>query len=128
MPETVAWLRENHPDREWRESGELTPDVFAGFDVVVASDVIEHLEDPQALLRALAASSVREIVLSTPARELLVERGHRRLGPPQNPHHYLEWSTGEFVRLVAEHLDVQSSGISNAEQATQLVHARPPSR
>jgi len=124
VPSTVEFLRRTYPDRTWHETGDLTPELFDDFDVVIASDVIEHLQDPSRLLDALARSSAKNIVLSTPARELLMHRGDRPLGPPGNPHHYLEWTTDEFATLVSSYLDIVVQHISNESQATQLVHAR----
>jgi len=91
---------------------------------VIASDVIEHLIEPDQLLDALARSNAGNIILSTPARELLILRGDKPLGPPTNPHHFLEWTSEEFRTLVGEYLDVVMQRISNEPQATQLLHAR----
>lgn len=124
VPETVSFLREEYPDRTWIETGELTPEMFDDFDLVISSDVIEHLIEPDLLLDALARSNAGNIILSTPARELLIRRGDKPLGPPTNPHHFLEWTTEEFRTFVGEYLDVVMQRISNETQATQLLHAR----
>jgi len=125
MPETVEFLRETYPDRTWLETIEIGPAMFDDFDLVIAADVIEHLLEPDQLLDALARSNVRNIILSTPARELLItQEGVRPLGPPRNQHHYLEWTSDEFRNFVSQYLDVALQRISNQEQASQLVHAR----
>lgn len=124
VAETVEHLQKTYPDRTWLVSGEITPELFDGYDLVIASDVIEHLIEPDVLLDALARSNVGNIVLSTPARELLLNRGDRPLGPPANAHHYLEWNQEEFRMFVSQYLDVVLQRISNEPQATQLLHAR----
>lgn len=125
--EVVHVLRDRYPNREWLVTPKvIQPDTFAGFDLVIASDVIEHLADPVELLTALAKSDVANIVLSTPARDLLSEAdGHLPLGPPRNQTHFCEWTFDEFAEMVADHLDVVLHRVSNRHQATQLIHARP---
>jgi 2-polyprenyl-3-methyl-5-hydroxy-6-metoxy-1,4-benzoquinol methylase len=88
---------------EWL-SGDLDSEVFWANlstyqpDMVICSDVIEHLVDPLDLLRRL-----RELVddglliLSTPDRSRL---DTDPLGPPGNPRHIREWTSGELARLL----------------------------
>lgn len=123
-PEIVEHLRAEHPNRTWNETGDLTPELFDAFDVIIASDVIEHLEQPDRLLDALSRSRATDIILSTPERELLIASGHRPYGPPANPHHYLEWTFDEFREFVEPWLEIVEHHVSNSSQATQLIHAR----
>ena len=79
----------------WSQLGTMSP------DLVLCSDVVEHLEDPYELLvrlRDLAGPSGR-VVVSTPDRERL--RTTTAAGPPHNPRHVREWSASEF-RLLLE--------------------------
>jgi hypothetical protein len=121
---TVEFLQEKYPDKHWAVSELLGPELFDDFDIVIAADVIEHLEDPALLLDALARSRARTVILSTPARELLIERGGRPFGPPLNPSHYCEWTSDEFRQFVDPYLEIVVQRISNQEQSTQLVHGR----
>lgn len=69
-------------------------------DLVICSDVIEHLEDPHELLvrlRSLLAPG-GVILLSTPDRSRL-ERIDPS-GPPRNPRHIREWTEDELTLLV----------------------------
>ena len=65
------------------------------FDLLVASDVIEHLENPDNLLSAmrLLANETSLVLLSTPERAVL--RGVNCRTSP-NPFHVREWTKSEF--------------------------------
>lgn len=66
----------------------------------VAADVIEHLHEPEHLLRYLVQAQVA--VISTPDR--ILTHGHDHDGPPPNPEHVREWSAAEFQRLIIGYL------------------------
>jgi SAM-dependent methyltransferase len=68
-------------------------------DFVVCIDVIEHLENPDTLLKALKnCSKSTRIFLSTPAREY-VEKSPLN-GPPRNPLHVREWTCFELAEYL----------------------------
>jgi SAM-dependent methyltransferase len=70
--------------------------------VLICADVIEHLVYPEKLLRLLSNALDRgagAIVLSTPDRDLINTPGN--LGPPPNPAHVREWTSGELERFMA---------------------------
>jgi SAM-dependent methyltransferase len=70
--------------------------------VLVCADVIEHLVYPEKLLRLLSNAldhGAGAIVLSTPDRDLINMPGN--LGPPPNPAHVREWTSGELERFMA---------------------------
>lgn len=52
--------------------------VAGGFDTVVCSEVIEHVEDPEALLAGLLAIAARRVVITTPCVPV-DDPGHVRL-------------------------------------------------
>lgn len=107
----------------------LEPGQLAG-SVLVCADVIEHLEHPEHLARALAAAlrHAAALVLSTPDRDRLYGPGH--LGPPRNPCHAREWSADELVGfLLAEGVPVvrklwQRANDRSTDQTTTVVLAR----
>lgn len=68
-------------------------------DMVISSDVIEHLLDPDALLDYIfeLVSPTGSVVLTTPERTSLRGPDSRR---PDNEAHIREWSKTEFVRYV----------------------------
>jgi SAM-dependent methyltransferase len=71
--------------------------------VVICSDVIEHLQTPEHLLRSLSgiATQVKYLLLSTPARDRA--RGPADLGPPANKAHCQEWTLPEFLTLLSDY-------------------------
>lgn len=119
----LSFLRRTYPHRCWL-SGE-NDEPLAG-DMLICSDVIEHLADPIGLLERMRGSPVRAIVLSTPALEILSERGESpRLGPPNNRSHINEWTTREFRDFCDMHLKVMEHVVISATQGTQLIMAQP---
>jgi 2-polyprenyl-3-methyl-5-hydroxy-6-metoxy-1,4-benzoquinol methylase len=98
--------RERYPAIDWLEH-DIEHDVPLPIErsrlegaTLVCADVIEHLMDPQPLLRKLRAAldEATAIVLSTPDRVLLA--GPADSGPPANPCHVREWSQSELARLL----------------------------
>ena len=82
----------------------------ASVDLVLAIEVLEHVDDPVAALAEIARVARGDVVLSVPReplwRVLNVARGRYvgRLG--NTPGHVQHWSTAAFARLVARHLEV----------------------
>ena len=121
VPKTCEWLRARYPDRTWISLESLSrPDYPV--DLVVAADVIEHLVDPDELMRSITGLHPRFIILSTPERNLLRMGTHN--GPPLNPAHIREWNFVEFRTYVSQYFDVEEHFISSAPQATQCVLCR----
>jgi hypothetical protein len=75
-------------------------------------------------MQLFARGPMQHFVLSTPALEVLAERGESpRLGPPDNESHVREWTTREFYDFVSMHLDVEEHTVE-ARQGTQIIRAR----
>lgn len=121
---TLGFLRETYPDRDWRESSfsaDLGP-----VDVVICSDVVEHLPDPDQLMAFLSRLSFKILVLSTPERKLVY--GYDQSGPPANPAHCREWTQAEFHAYASRWFTVVEGGITNQLQATQALVCLPRPR
>lgn len=73
---------------------ESPEDLPYGFDMVVASDVIEHLPNADRLLLKIRRSGCKVAVVSTPER--VATHGLDHDGPPRNPRHVREWTLLEF--------------------------------
>lgn len=96
LPETVEFLQRKYPDRKWvmASFSDLT---ISSADLVICSDVIEHVLDPDELMGFLVRVSKKWLVLSTPDRFREYPRWSRfQLGPPHTDHHVREWAFSEF--------------------------------
>jgi hypothetical protein len=113
---TVDWLKKTYPDRMWSDSF----DVFPNYDMIICSDVIEHIPDPDPLLDTIEAAKPKLIVFSTPERTLF-PKGHD--GPPDNICHVREWTAFEFGQYIDSRFKVLDHFISNEKQATQCLLA-----
>lgn len=72
------------------------------FDLVICSDVIEHLSDPDSLLEIIKTHLNKDglAVISTPDRDM--RRGRDNLRSP-NPDHVREWNSTEFATYLSHH-------------------------
>jgi 2-polyprenyl-3-methyl-5-hydroxy-6-metoxy-1,4-benzoquinol methylase len=120
---TLSFIRDKYPERKWKE-GTFAPADFDGYDMVICSDVIEHLPQPEKLLEVLAQSSAKTVMLSTPALEVMSDWdgcASRRFGPPGIPTHFREWSTYEFGNFVVQYLPVSEHHVLDVYQATRVL-------
>ncbi len=80
------------------------------FDLVAATEVLEHVDDPRAVLQEMARVARRHLLVSVPReplwRALNVARGAyvRQLG--NTPGHLNHWSRGSFAALLGQYGDV----------------------
>lgn len=126
VPETIAVLKERYPDRKWLSENFETLSLPKA-DLVICSDVVEHVENPDSLMRFLVACAKKWIVISTPDRNLVypyryLEKNY--FGPPTNPTHMREWTMPEFRRYVGRFATVVDHCVSNKPQATQMIVAQ----
>ena len=117
VTKTVTWLKSTYPNKKWTD--QFVP--VADFDLVISSDVIEHIPDPDTLLDLIEQCNPKLIVLSTPDRDLF-KLGHN--GPPVNRSHVREWNMPEFNQYISSKFEVLNHFISNKEQATQVILAK----
>jgi hypothetical protein len=122
LPTTCERLRNKYPNRVWQNVESFTPPQ-QGIDLVIASDVIEHVLDPDQMMRTISLIRPTYSILSTPDRNLLRAGTHD--GPPLNTTHIREWSFAEFEAYVGAYFDVIEHFISCAPQATQCILCRP---
>jgi hypothetical protein len=121
VPPTVAWLAHQYPTFTWRVEDFSKPSTIKA-DLVIASDIIEHLLEPNLLLRYIMSIEPQLIVLSTPERNLLLNGRH--FGPPGNPAHVREWSYLDFHHYISDHFHILEHFVVNPFRATQMVIAR----
>ena len=111
-PENIAAAREHAAggglEIDYR-CGDIAGMGFAGFDLVTAMEVIEHVADKPAFIGALAVALAEDglLILSTPNRtpksRLLLVKGAERLGMiPRGTHHWDDFITPEELREAME--------------------------
>jgi SAM-dependent methyltransferase len=101
----LSWLSRTHPQRRWLNAA-ASEENPAGYDLIVCSDVIEHLLDPDALLARIRAIPSRFVLFSTPDRQVLASDARWSApldGPPLNPCHVREWTFEEFQQYLKGH-------------------------
>lgn len=118
---TIEIVRSRYADRKWI-AGSFQELDLPPADLVICSDVIEHVANPDALMHFLGRSTLGWVVLSTPDRNLVYGwRNRHRFGPPENPAHVREWTMAEFGHYVSQFINIDEHYISNRDQATQCV-------
>jgi SAM-dependent methyltransferase len=121
---TYEWLVKQYPDRQWMKS-DFSTSVSLKADLVICSDVIEHVLDPDQLLSFINRINCNTIIISTVARELLYDwRSDAFWGPPKNQTHIREWTCAEFKEYLSQWFDGIEQAITNSQQATQMIICR----
>ena len=84
----------------------------SSFDLVLALEVLEHLEDPLRALAELCRVSRRWVLVSVPReplwRVLNMARGKYLSGLGNTPGHVQHWSSGSICRHVSQVADVRA--------------------
>jgi 2-polyprenyl-3-methyl-5-hydroxy-6-metoxy-1,4-benzoquinol methylase len=115
---TYLWLRNQYPQHKWFLFDETNPSSLKA-GIVICSDVIEHIEDPDTLLDFLADIDFTYLVLSTPERD--TKLGKNDYGPPENLAHYREWNQYEFKDYVRNWFNIEEQKILNDKSITQVL-------
>ena len=118
----INFLRKTYPNRKWVNSGEpsesFSDDDDKSCDLVMSSDVIEHIKDPDELIKFMKSFSCDLFLISTPCLQVLVDTRNRNiLGPPGNEAHVREWTFEEFKMYLRKHFDILDSklGVTQLE-------------
>jgi hypothetical protein len=120
-------LRQTYPQLKWLLSGEKEKsfkfyDELNNPDVVVCSDVIEHILNPDSLVDYLLSLNSKYYIISTPCREILCN--HPKFsgfykkswnGPPLNSCHVREWTMEEFKKYISKKFCIISSMYGEAQ-------------
>jgi SAM-dependent methyltransferase len=124
VPPNISWLKTEYPEYNWEESDFNNPP-SGHYDLIICSDVIEHLENPDELLDFINSVDFSHLVISTPDRNLLVSGGIcAENGPPKNPLHIREWSFSELGKYIGEKFQIISHINPPApKEYGQLIHA-----
>lgn len=121
LPENISVLREKYPDRTWLETN-FMPRFEFSTDVIILSDVIEHLLNPNDALEYIKNQHFKYLVISTPAKDFLYEKEDPFFyGPPKNPAHQREWTMSEFRDYIGQFFYIVDQRLSSYSQSTQMI-------
>ena len=124
LPCNLDRLRDRYPERTWKTSNFKSSEVVVA-DMIICSDVIEHLVNPNELLEFLKKQKFCILVISTPDRNLVYDKDDpHRHGPPRNIAHQREWNFTEFSNYIGRFFQIVEHKITNVEQSTQMIVCR----
>jgi trans-aconitate methyltransferase len=112
--QAIEMARELHPEYSFFEADFPSWDYpVKSFDLVIASQVLEHLAEPEKFLERLVAYTGSHLLLTVPwepwfrIMNLLRGRDINRLG--NHPEHINQWNIRQFKRLVARYAYIQKT-------------------
>ena len=110
----LSFIKNKYPNRKWYESDFLTIPKKE-IDLIISSDVIEHLPNPDLLIKYIKNFNIKFLVISTPVRNPMYENG-----PPKNETHCREWSVKEFNEYISYNFPI----IEHIEYTTNIQHTQ----
>lgn len=120
VTESYKKLINIYPDKIWINIDEFMAYSKLTGDIVICADVIEHVLDPELLLKQIKEiNDFKYLFLSTPERDIV--RGFLNYGPPSNKHHIREWNGREFRSFVSLFFQIEKHLITNYADGTQLL-------
>lgn len=115
------WLLQTHPERTWINGEGFVERPEFDVGLAIAADIIEHLQDPDKLMKYIFEVNPELVVISTPDRSLAVGQEE---GPPFHAWHMREWNYTEFENYVGQYLDIIEHFYSSIENRTQVIVGR----
>ena len=126
----LSFIKDKYPLYDFRESDFNNPP-SESFDIVICSDVIEHLLEPDDLLSFINQIDFKHLVLSTPERNVIQKLQKsfgwdvKADGPPHNVMHVREWSFYEFRQYISQMFDVEEHFMTPKQVECQVLIATP---
>ena len=126
----LGHIRDKYPLYDFRESDFNKPPKEK-FDLIICSDVIEHLLDPDDLLKFISQIDYKHLVLSTPERNTIQELQRsfgwdvKTNGPPHNLMHVREWSFEELNEYLTSWFNIENQFMTPNQVECQVVIATP---
>jgi len=114
MDDALALAKKLHPQVEIKK-GDIykLPYNSNSFDLIICTEVLEHLEYPKKALAELKRVAKKYLILSVPNEPLFtiqrVLRGKNVLKLGAHPEHIQHWSSGAFEKFVADQLQINDS-------------------
>jgi hypothetical protein len=115
---TYKWLKQKYPEHEWQQFDKTDPATLQA-DLIICSDVIEHIKNPDSLIEFISRIQSKQIIFSTPERNAVA--GKNDYGPPENPAHFREWDADEFKNYISRYFVIQEQRIFNGKSVTQVI-------
>jgi len=124
----LSWLKETYPYFDYRLSDYDSP-LEDEFDLVICSDVIEHVLDPDQMINFINSIDFKHLVISTPERNI-IQQVQRQMdwdveenGPPANVCHVREWTKDEFAEYISQTFNIEEHFITPIQVECQVVIA-----
>ena len=114
---TLSFLKNTYPNNTWLNLDEL--DLTSEYDLIICSDVIEHIPEPTSFIEKLNKFNFKKIVFSTPDKFKVYNCEH--FGPPRNPAHVMEWNISEFNDYLKQFYTIEKHFKTSDERDTQIV-------
>jgi 2-polyprenyl-3-methyl-5-hydroxy-6-metoxy-1,4-benzoquinol methylase len=118
LEKTYQWLLEKYPLNNWLSYEHTDPSQLE-CDLLICSDVIEHVKVPDEMMDFLQRINFKWLVISTPERNSV--RGKNDFGPPENVSHFREWNNLEFVNYISKWFQVNEQIISTDKSVSQIL-------
>ena len=104
----AEWATRTHPKLEFRAlAAERTDYADASFELVAATEVLEHVSDPEVVLAEMARVASRHLLVSVPHeplwRGLNMARGAYLKDLGNTPGHLNHWTRRGFVAVCNRH-------------------------
>ncbi len=119
LKETYNFLIKEYPTYKWEIKSNNPP--LGKFGVIILSDVIEHINDPDEIMKYIQQIDFEYLIISTPNRD---DRTLLQDGPPNNIAHAREWTKKEFSEYISEYFQIINHYNINKNQKTQCVIAK----
>ncbi|MCC6652981.1 MAG: class I SAM-dependent methyltransferase [Candidatus Eisenbacteria bacterium] len=102
--------RREHPDRDFQVCSVYDAAALGPWDLVVACEVFEHLDDPARALEVVSKIATGHVLITVPReplwRALNMLRGQYWSAWGNTDGHVQHWSRGSMVRFVSSRFDV----------------------
>lgn len=113
---------------EVSEKNNFTPDIQEDIDIITCMDVIEHILDPNQLMRTILLLKPNYCAISTPNRRYYNSPEWRawygnnaEIGPPGNDQHVREWKEFELIRYLNRFMDIIYVHEGNDDSTTLII-------